>query len=515
MALNGIGVGAGTEVNGRALALDGAVALNDNEFYSAPPVVTIDGGGTSITNDTTPTISGTTDVGAPGVVIVTVAGQTLTATPAADGAWSVSSGILANATYPVVASVTDGAGNQGSATEQLTVDTVPPVIAIDGGSLVTTNDPTRTIAGTSDVPPGTVVRVSIDSQNLTALVQAGGTWNVAPSALSDGTRTIAASATDPAGNVSTVRQVLTVDTVAPAVTITGGATRLTDDPTPHITGTADVASGTTVTVTLADQTLSGLVGKGGTWSVTAGHLSDGPHRVFMSVSDAAGNLARYTQTLTVDTVPPIVTITGGATATTNNLDPTITGTSDAAAGTTVTVSIAGQTMTTLVQANGSWNATPTSVDKGSWTVVASAPDPAGNVGIARQVLTVGSNVLRSYCATGTTGASGSHGGAGSTGADGRLTVRLSAASFKADRGNRLQVPFVLSGPAKVTLNVLSGKRIVADLSTTCRTAGRGWLTWNGKIKRKLASRGMYKIIVRAISPTGASSRDAQATLRIV
>ena len=45
----------------------------------------------------------------------------------------------------------------------------------------------------------------------------------------------------------------------------------------------------------------------------------------MSVSDAAGNLASFTQTLTVDTVPPVVTITGGATATTSDVDPTITG----------------------------------------------------------------------------------------------------------------------------------------------------------------------------------------------
>ena len=92
-------------------------------------------------------------------------------------------------------------------------------------------------------------------------------------------------------------------------------------------------------------------------------------------------------------------------------------------------------------------------------------------------------------------------------------VWLSAVSFRAARGKRLQVPFVLSGPAKVTLTVLRGKRVVAELSTTRRKAGRGWLTWNGKIKRKLAPRGAYKIMVRAVSPAGASVRDA-ATVRI-
>jgi hypothetical protein len=387
MALDAVGVGNGSLVNGRALARNGALTLDDNEFYSAPPVVTVAGGSIGITTDTTPTISGTTDVAAPGVVTVTINGQTLIATPSG-GAWSVTSSILANGTYPVVASVTDGAGNPGSATQQLTVDTVLPLIAFDGGSSVTTNDATPTITGTSDVAPGTVVHVSVDSQSLTALVQVGGTWNVTPAALTDGSRSVTASVSDPAGNPGTVNESLTVDTVAPAVTVSGGANVLTNNATPAISGTADVAPGTTVTVTLADETLTGATQGDGSWSVTAAALSDGPHRVTMRVSDAAGNTASFTQTLTVDTVSPVVVISGGASATTNDRHPTLTGTSDAVPGTIVTVSIAGQTMTTVLQANGSWNVTPTTVGLGQWAVVASAPDPAGNVGRARQILTI-------------------------------------------------------------------------------------------------------------------------------
>ena len=141
-------------------ALNGALTLDDNQVYSAPPVVTINGGPSAITTDTTPTISGTTDVTAPALVTITINGQTLTTTPS-NGVWSVTSAILANGVYPIVASVTDGAGNPGSATQQLTVDTVPPVITIDGGSSVTTNDPTPTITGTTDVASGTIVHVSV------------------------------------------------------------------------------------------------------------------------------------------------------------------------------------------------------------------------------------------------------------------------------------------------------------------------------------------------------------------
>ena len=387
MALDAIAIGAGTEVNGRALSRNGAISLDSNEFYSAAPLVTIAGGATAITTDTTPTISGTTDVEAPAAVTVTIAGQTLAAIPA-EGAWSVTASILANGTYPVVASVSDAVGNAGSATQQLTVDTVPPLIAIDGGASVTTNDPTPTIAGTSDQAPGTVVRVSFGSLAMTALVQPAGTWNVTPTTLSDGPRTVIASVTDPAGNEGSDAQVLSVDTAAPAVSIAGGANALTNDATPEISGTADVPPGTAVTVTLADQTLTGPVGGGGAWSVTAGALSDGPHRIVMSVSDAAGNPAGATQTLSVDTVPPAVAIAGGPTASTDDLDPTITGTSDAAPGTTVMVSIAGQAMTTLLQADGRWNATPSFVGGGAWPVVASAQDAAGNLGSATQILTI-------------------------------------------------------------------------------------------------------------------------------
>jgi Ice-binding-like/Bacterial Ig-like domain len=414
MATAAIGVGAGAEVNGRALSLNGAIGLNDNQIYSAPPVVAITGGASADINTSSPTISGTTDVEAPGVVTVTIAGQTLTATPSG-GAWSVPAGMLPNGTYPVTASVVDGAGNTGNATQQLTIDTVPPSLTLDGGSAVTTNDPTPKVSGTSDVAPGTLVLVTVDSQTVKAVVQTTQTWNVAVAALADGTHTVTAAVTDPAGNVTTASQQVTIDTVAPAVTIAGGANALTDDATPTISGTADVAPGTPVTVNLADQTLTGLVQPGGTWSVTAAALADGTHRIIMSVSDEAGNMASFTQILTVDTVAPDITIAGGATATTNNVDPTIAGTSNAAPGTTVTVSIGGQTMTTLLQTNGTWNVTPNSaVGNGSWTVLASDADPAGNVGSAKQHLTI-AKAGTSGTGSGGSGSGGSGSGSGSGG----------------------------------------------------------------------------------------------------
>jgi hypothetical protein len=501
MALGAVAIGAGTELNGRALALTGAISLDSNEVYSAPPVVTVAGGTAATTTDTTPTLSGTTDVVAPRVVTVTIAGQVLTASPS-DGAWSVTSAILANGTYPVVASVTDGAGNPGSASQQLTVDTTLPVVTMDGGPSVTTNDSTPTITGTSDVAPGTLVSVTVASQVLTATVQSGGTWNVTPAALPDGTGMVTASVVDPAGNEGTRSQMLTVDTSAPAVTIAGGASALTNNARPDIAGTANVAPGSTVAVTIADQTLYGLVRSDGAWSVTAAAINDGPHRVVMSVSDAAGNPASSAQTLTVDTVSPVVAITGAATARTNSNPPTITGTSNAAPGTIVTVSIAGQTLTTLLQANRTWNVTPAPVNKGTWRDGASAPDPAGNVGRAGQSLTIATS--SPWVVSGT----------GPTASRPQLTVSLTSSGLKVRRGKRLQVPFVLGGPAKVTLTLMRGKKAVAKVTTNRTKAGRGTIIWNGKIKGRFAPRGTYRIIVRAVTRSGSSVRYA-ARLRII
>src|SRR4029077_1544891 len=75
---------------------------------------------------------------------------------------------------------------------------------------------------------------------------------------------------DAAGNGATVTQWLTIDTVAPAMTITGGATAITIALTPTITGTSSAAAASTVTVTVAGQTMTTLVQSSGTWNVTPG-----------------------------------------------------------------------------------------------------------------------------------------------------------------------------------------------------------------------------------------------------
>ncbi|RWR47981.1 BapA prefix-like domain-containing protein, partial [Sinirhodobacter ferrireducens] len=87
-----------------------------------------------------------------------------------------------------------------------------------------------------------------------------------------------------------------------------------------------------------------------------------------------------------DTTPPEITVE--APALKNDATPTITGTTDAPAGSTVTLVVTGsdgssQTLTATVQPDGSYTVdVPAALAEGEYTVTASVKDPAGNTGTA-------------------------------------------------------------------------------------------------------------------------------------
>jgi hypothetical protein len=310
-------VGAGSLVNGRVLA-ETAVTTDSDEFYSAPPTMTLDGGATQDINNSTPTISGTTNVGTAGVVIVTVAGQTLTAPVQSDGTWSLSPAILANGTYTVQALTTDGAKNVGSASQQLTIDTVPPLITLDGTPTVLTSDPTHRISGTSNAAPGALITVNVDAQTLsavvdgttiteavgaqtlTAVVQSTGTWNVAPAPMSKGSRTVTASVTDPAGNTSIATEQLTL-AAAPSPTPPATSTPPTKTPP-----TSTPAPQAPKQVNLSSHTLTAehpikvrfTLAKPGTVQLTLAEMVHGKAKVIGTVTIKEHKAGKESYTLT-------------------------------------------------------------------------------------------------------------------------------------------------------------------------------------------------------------------------
>lgn len=103
-------------------------------------------------------------------------------------------------------------------------------------------------------------------------------------------------------------------------------------------------------------------------------------RVAVSMGD---NVVRFT------TEPaPLLSITGGATATTKDVTPAIAGTTTALPGRVVTVTVGGQVLMTPVQSDGSWSVTAPELLASTYSVVAKLKDAAGNGATATQNLVV-------------------------------------------------------------------------------------------------------------------------------
>ena len=354
------------------------------------PVITEPDNG-DVTNDTTPTISGT---GEPGATIdLTIDGTVVpgAATVAGNGSWSYTPATpLGQGAHSVSAiQSVDGNDSPASNVVNFSIDSTPPGVPVvqtpADGSTIT--DSTPAITGTAD--PGSQVRVSIDGTLAgTTTAGPGGTWTfTVPDPLDDGVHTVNAIARDDAGNDSAVSNTnsFTLDATAPAAPVVSNPANnavLNASPA-SITGTAEPNS--TVAVSI-DGVPAGTVTAtaGGTWTLpVATPLPEGNHTVNATATDAAGNTSptSATNTFTIDTTPPgaPVVITPANGSTTNDATPEITGTAEA--GASVEVFVDGASVgTTTAAGDGSWSFTPTTpLTNGAHSAYAIATDAAGHV----------------------------------------------------------------------------------------------------------------------------------------
>ncbi|EGR4190466.1 hypothetical protein DDO01_09375, partial [Vibrio cholerae] len=270
------------------------------------------------------------------------------------------------------------------------------ILAITVDAPDNTNDTTPTITGTANAVPGSTVTLVVtdangNQQTLTATVQPDGSYSVdVTTPLAEGSYTVTATVTDPAGNTGTASDKGSVDVTAPVITV--DAPDNTNDTTPTITGKTDAAEGSTVTIVVTDakgdkQTLSATVQPDGSYSVdVTTPLAEGNYKVDASVTDTAGNNGTASDKGSVDVTAPTITV--DAPDNTNDTTPTITGTTDAPAGSTVTLVVTDadsneQTLTATVQPDGSYSVDVTTpLAEGNYKVDASIIDPAGNTGTA-------------------------------------------------------------------------------------------------------------------------------------
>ncbi|HFE8900952.1 TPA: Ig-like domain-containing protein [Escherichia coli] len=372
------------------------------------------------------TLSGSTSgIESGQTVTVTLGGKTYTASVAANGSWSVNvpaadvAALSDGTSYTVSASAQDSAGNSATASRSVAVDLTAPVISIN---TVSTDDRLNaaeqqqplTLNGSTSAEVGQTVTVTFGGKTYTATVAANGTWalNVPAAdlaALAQGAQTITASVNDRAGNPGQTTHALTVDTVAPTVTI---ATVAGDDIINNaeqlagqtISGTTTAEVGQTVTVTFNGQSWTATVGSGGSWSVFipaqqfAG-LSDGSYTISATVSDQAGNPGSASRGVTLNGDVPTVTINTFAgddvvNAAEHGTSLVISGTTTAPVGQTLTLTLNGKTYTTTVQTGGSWSYTLGSADVTSladgnaYVINASVSNAIGNTGSSNHTITV-------------------------------------------------------------------------------------------------------------------------------
>ncbi|MCS5733501.1 ice-binding family protein [Herbiconiux daphne] len=166
LARGAITLGASTQLIGRALSRD-AVTLASNTVrftLALPPSVIITGGPVAVTQDTTPTISGTTNAAAGSLVSVTIGGQVLLTAVSAVGTWSVTAAALPAGTYSVTAKVRDADGNGGAATQSLTIEVNPPPVLLGAANsysvlaaTAVVNTGGTVLSGDLGISPGTSV----------------------------------------------------------------------------------------------------------------------------------------------------------------------------------------------------------------------------------------------------------------------------------------------------------------------------------------------------------------------
>ncbi|MDQ8911371.1 Ig-like domain-containing protein, partial [Acinetobacter baumannii] len=359
--------------------------VSDTQTYTldttAPTVVLED----VSTNDNTPALTGTvSDPSA--TVVVTIDGVDYPAVNNGDGTWTLADNtlpVLTDGSHTVTVTATDAAGNKGTDTGVVTVDTAAPntgtvnfsIDSVTSDNVINASEASGNVTVTGvlkNVPAdaaNTVVTVVINGQTYTATVDStAGTWTVSvpgSELTADADKTIDAKVTftDAAGNSSSVNdtQTYTLDTTAPDAPVINPV-----NGTDPITGTAEPGSTVTVTYPNGD-TATVVAGPDGSWSVPNPGLNDGDE-VEAIATDPAGNPS-LPGTAIVDAVGPntdgvnftvdSVTADNVINASEASGNVTVTGVlknvpADAA-NTVVTVVINGQTYTATVDSTaGTW-----------------------------------------------------------------------------------------------------------------------------------------------------------------
>lgn len=388
---------------------------------TTPPILpTVNGTGTVsslTTNSADPNIrvSGT---GAAGDRVTVVIGdKTQSTTIGTDGKWSVSfpeTGLPRDGNHTATVTV----GHQGGGSTNLTgpgfaIDMTRPAVAVSEGTqgagdvenLAEWQDGV-TLGGTGEA--GAKIDVTVAGSTQSTVVESDGTWTVTfpKDAVPGGERThaVTVTATDAAGNRTTISDVLVMDTIPNPLSIAavGGDNRLNQfEVTAPVTIDGNTAPNATVEITV-----EGIAGSftrtadaTGAWTLTLPANSFGPgtydRDITVTTRDAAGNPSSATRTIFIDTENAVafsgvathpVLSDGFVNLAESGRGLTLSGTAEPGSQ-WVRVAWLGGDMPAAVDAQGNWSITLPAGSAGTIsrnsTITVTSMDAAGNPAVAR------------------------------------------------------------------------------------------------------------------------------------
>ena len=248
--------------------------------------------------------------------------------------WSVSTITLSSGSNVITVTVTDGAGNTGTDTITVTYSNTTPSGSININSGTAYTKSTNVTLNLSAMDNVGVTGYYLSTSSTVPLATATG-WTAVTSTTSynanvsytlssgDGSKTVYVWYKDAAGNVSaTASDSITLDTTAPAITITSptsNSTYSTVSGTISLGGSAsDSTSGINNVTWSNDRGGSGTATGTTGWSVSGITLSGGSNVITVTAKDRANNTATDTITVTYNTGGAPSVTTGTATSITTN-----------------------------------------------------------------------------------------------------------------------------------------------------------------------------------------------------
>jgi len=366
----------------------------------------------NISSDTTPDFAGSCTNGE--IITLYVDGSNTGANQTCNAsAYTITSpSTLSDGAHTITSTATDLASNesaQSTVNLAITIDatapTPPTVVPL------ITNDTTPILSGTASLNSGETLELLVNGVTYSNVPVVSNNWAldtgsaVASSgtftALTDNTYSVTATSIDTAGNSTPdiTAGELIIDTVAPIVPTVNALT--TNDLSPTVTGTATLAAGESLSVTVNGATYNDVPTNSNIWSLDTGLLSpnsgtlgsftDGSsYEVVATATDTAGNSAVdiSTNEISIDSTPPAAPTVD--TLVTNNAAPELSGSAPSGIGEVLSIVFNGATFDNVTVTSGLWSvdtaiAVPTSgslgalVDGTSYEVIATVTDSANLV----------------------------------------------------------------------------------------------------------------------------------------